>query len=229
MKHLLVFMLLASGASFGQSSGKVWTELGVTGGITKDLDWGLEFSSRYGSNGLETFFPQATFKYKVTKWFRPSIDYRFIGDKQQAGYFDYSHRINLNADFRYTLDRLTMKSRIRYQYSFDRLVASESYDPEFDQAIRGKLAFSYDINDFFLTPEVSGELFYNPMFGPYGQQINKLRLFAGVSFDLNNAHSVSVGYMYDTKINLPKPGTRHILNLSYSYEIGAKKDKKKKK
>jgi hypothetical protein len=86
-----------------------------------------------------------------------------------------------------------------------------------------KLEGSYDINNFFLTPVISGELFYDPMYGPYGQQINKLRLYGGVDFDLNNSHGIAVGYLYDTKINLPDPRTRHVLNLSYSYQIGGKK------
>lgn len=214
-----------------QNEGKVWTEVGIGGKITKDLEWGADLTTRFGSYGLETFFPQASFKYKVTKWFRPSIDYRFIADREVEGYYTFSNRINLNTEFRYNFDRLYLKSRIRYQYAFNRLSNSASYDPEFDQAIRFKLEGKYDINDFFLSPVLSGELFYDPQYGPYGQRINKLRAFAGVELDLNSPHSISAGYLYDTRINLPNPRVRHVLSLGYSYDLGwedSKSDKKKR-
>lgn len=216
---------------FSQNEGKIWTEVGVAGKITKELEWGADVTMRFGSYGLETFFPQASVKYKVTKWFRPSIDYRFIADREIQGYYSFSNRINLNAEFRHNFDRLYLKSRIRYQYAFNRLSNSDSYDPEFDQAFRFKLEAKYDVNDFFLSPIISGELFYDPQYGPYGQRINKLRAFAGFDLDLNSAHNISFGYLYDTRVNLPNPRDRHVLSFNYSYDLSweeVKSDKKKK-
>ncbi len=224
MRILLVGFCVLSFHGLSQlNEGQIWIETGVTGKVIKDLDWGVELTNRFGSNGLQTLFPQATLKYKVTKWLRPSIEYRFISSRQQEGYHLNSHRINFNAEFRHSFDRLTLKSRLRYQFGFRSLSNTSAYEPEFDRAFRLKLEGSYDINNFFLTPVISGELFYDPMYGPYGQQINKLRLYGGVDFDLNNSHGIAVGYLYDTKINLPDPRTRHVLNLSYSYQIGGKK------
>lgn len=224
-----IFLIFLPFAVFGQNEGKVWTELGVGGKITKDLEWGVDITTRFGAYGVETFFPQATLKYKVTKWFRPSIDYRFIADRELQGYYNYSNRINLNAEFRHNFDRLYLKSRIRYQYAFGRLSNSGSYDPEFDQAFRFKLEAKYDVNDFFMSPVVSGELFYDPQFGPYGQRFNKLRAFAGFELDLNSPHSISFGYLYDARINLPNPRNRHVLSLSYSYDLSWKEEKSDKK
>lgn len=230
LRKILLFIFLPS-VVFAQNEGKVWAELGVGGKITDDLEWGVDVTTRFGGYGMETFFPQASLKYKVTKWFRPSIDYRFIADRQQAGYYTFSNRINFNAEFRHKMERLSLKSRIRYQYGFNRLVNSAQYDPEFDQALRFKLEAKYDLNDFLLSPVVSGELFYDPKYGPYGQRINKARVFAGFDLDLNNAHSISFGYLYDARINLPNPRNRHVLSLSYAYDLSweeEKKDKKKK-
>jgi hypothetical protein len=223
---LLIFLPLFV---FAQNEGKIWTEVGVGGKITKELEWGVDISSRFGPYGLETFFPQASFKYKVTKWFRPSVDYRMIADREVQGNYSFSNRINLNAEFRHNFDRIYLKSRIRYQYAFNSLSGSASYDPEFDQALRLKLEGKYDINDFFLSPIVSGELFYDPQYGPYGQRINKTRVFAGFDLDLNSAHNISFGYLYDTRINLPNPRNRHVLSLSYSYDLSWEEEKSKKK
>lgn len=227
ISFLLAFLPISL---FGQSSGKVWTEVGVKGSIIKDLDYGVEVTNRFGSTGLETFFPQVSLKYKVTKWFRPSVDYRMIFDQDEFGNYSYSNRLNVNAEVRHAFfERLFISGRVRYQYSFDRFVAAESYDAEFDQALRFKPEVSYDINDVFLTPVVSIEYFLNPTYGPLGQRFTKYRFFAGLDLDIDSPHGISVGYILDQEINLPYPERKHILSVSYSYDLGweGKKDKKK--
>lgn len=216
---LIIFILPFS--LFSQSNeGKIWTEVGVNGKIVKDLDWSADLTTRFGINGLETIFPSVNIKYKVKKWFKPSVEYRYIVDRDNFDTYLNSHRLNFNADFKHTFDRLSLKTRLRYQYSFDRLINSELYNPEFDQAIRLKLGGSYDLKSSFLSPVISAELFYNPNYGPYGQQLTKFRVFAGVDVEMDGPHEISVGYIFDNRINLSRPLTKHILSLGYSYKIG---------
>jgi hypothetical protein len=224
---LLVFLPLTL---LGQSSGKVWTEVGLKGSLLKDLDYGVEVTNRFGATGLETFFPQVSFRYKVTKWFRPSLDYRLIFNQDDYGNYGYSNRLNANAEFRHTFfKRLTLAGRVRYQYSFDRFIAAANYEAEFDQAIRFKPQVSYDINNVFLTPTVSIEYFLNPSYGPLGQRFTKYRFYAGVDLDIDSPHGIYIGYILDQEINLPYPERKHILSIAYSYDLGweSKKDKKK--
>jgi hypothetical protein len=230
MKKLILLQIFFPLVLLGQGAGKVWTEIEVKGSLLKGLDYGLELSNRFGETGLEKFFPQIRLKYKVTKWFRPSIDYRMVFDIDDYGNYGFSHRLNMNAEMRHTLfDRLVVSGRVRYQYSFDRFVAVENYDAEFDQAIRFKPQVSYDINDLFLTPTVSIEYFLNPSYGPFGQRFTKRRFFAGVDLDIDSPHGISVGYILDQEINLPYPERKHILSISYAYDLGWKSKKSNKK
>lgn len=229
MHKLFLLLCFSPLLLFGQGSGKVWSEIGLKGDITKKLNWGLELNTRFGSNGLETYFPQATLKYKVTKWFSPSMDYRAIFDQEKNGNYSFSNRLNFNANFKYLVDRFTFAGRIRYQYAFNRIQAINEYNVEFDQAIRIKPEITYDINNSVFSPIVSVEFFYDPNYGPYGQRFTKYRAFAGIELELDGPHSISFGYILDQKIQVPNPKTRHILSLSYSYDFGAKKKKKKKK
>lgn len=209
---------------YSQGTGKVWTELGVKGEITSNLDWAAEANTRFGSNGVETFFPQVSLKYKAYKWFRPSADYRAIFDREKNGNYSFSNRLNLNAEFKHLLKRTTFEMRFRYQYSFNRLVSDENYDAEFDEAFRIKPSVSYDINNSIFSPVISLEYFYNPAFGDLGKRFTKLRMFAGVELELDGPHKVSFGYIFDQRINLPNPRTRHILSLSYAYSLKTKND-----
>ena len=200
----------------------LWADLGVKGKFTKDLEWGVSFTSRVGSATNQTFFPQVTLKYKVTKWFKPSIDYRGVYKLDEYGNYLFSNRLNFNTEFKYAKKRLDLRARLRYQYSFNALSSISGYDAEFDQAVRLKTQVQYDLNNSFLTPILSFELFYNPAFGPSGRQLSKYRGFAGVALEIEGPHDISVGYILDQQMNNPNPLTKHILSVSYTYNISSK-------
>ena len=226
---VLVFVLIFSGVCAQSTEGQVWTEKGFKGQIVKKLDYGVEWTNRIGNQGFETMFPQLSMKYKITDWFRPSIDYRLILKRQLNSNYDASNRLNFNIQFSKLFDRLDLGMRFRYQYSFDNF-SNANYDPDFDKAFRLKQSLSYDIKNSILTPKTSIEFFYNLSNGPLGKRFTKTRLFVGVDFELTGPHEVSLGYIYDQSLNLPDPDYRHILNLSYCYKIPSKKkDKSKKK
>lgn len=228
-----LFFLFTMSFSIGlfsqQQDGKVWLQTGVKGPLNKKWEWGADLTHRFGEDGLETFFSQVSIKYKLTKWLRPSIDYRAILDKDK--YFNYtlSNRLNINADLKKTVNRWGFGLRLRYQYSFSG-VGRSSYDAEFDQAIRLKPQVSYDIKKSRWRPIYTFELFYNPAYGPGGHQFTKYRMFAGAQLDLKGPHDLAFGYILDQELNTTQPDTKHIFSVSYSVDLGAvkKSDKKEK-
>ena len=58
-----------------------WTKVGIAGDVIKKMDWSLDVSSRFDNQGVATFFPQVGIEYKLKKWFKPSVEYRFIVDQ----------------------------------------------------------------------------------------------------------------------------------------------------
>lgn len=228
----LLFILsigLLSFKSFSQGRGMFWGEYGVKGKVIGDLDWGAEMTTRFGTYGLETFFPQLSLRYKVNKWFRPSLDFRSIFNKDEYGNYAYSNRLNINTDFKHEIDRIKLGARVRYQYSFNSLGNNSNYDVEFDQAIRVKPSIGYDFKGSFVSPNASVEFFYNPQYGPDGRQFKKYRVFVGVDFDFDMPHEIGLGYILDQEMNRSNPETVHILSLSYTYNLSFESKKKGKK
>ncbi|MBL4861920.1 MAG: DUF2490 domain-containing protein, partial [Crocinitomicaceae bacterium] len=177
---IILLFLGTSLSSFGQNDAyMLWTELGVRGDVIKKMTWEVELNTRFDNKGIATFFPQVGLEYKVTKWFKPSVEYRFIVDKNKYGNYKSSNRLNFNANFKKGIERFDLGLRIRYQYAFDRLSVSESYDADFDQAIRLKPSISYDIKKSIFVPTVSAEFFYNPEYGPGGRDFTKVRIGVG--------------------------------------------------
>lgn len=224
---LLVFCLNFSVIYSQSTVFQVWNELGISGKFNKDFSYGFDLTSRFGGDGLNTIFPQATLKYKLNKYIRVSVDYRLIGKKELNGNFLSSNRINGNLQFSYVIKRHSFGFRTRYQYSFSNL--GGPYESEFDQAFRFKPSYSYDINNSFLTPNFSCEFFYNPLVGESGKQFTRIRYYVGLEMELDGPHGLELGYYYDQKIREANPVNRSILNLSYSYAIGQTKKKEPKK
>ncbi len=219
MKHLAFLAFIFTGLSASsQHEFQVWAELGTSGKVVKRLDWSLDLNSRFGNSGLETFFPQVGLEYKVKKWFRPSIDYRYILDKDKYGNLLGAHRINFNANFEKSFKRWSSDARVRYQYAFNRLASSESFDADLDQSLRFKASVKYDINNSIFTPLFNAELFYDPQFGPNGPSFSKIRMQLGSQFELKGPHKVSVKYQLDKSFEYGKD-LRHVMSVSYAYKL----------
>lgn len=217
--YLFLFIIGFSGTAQCQDEFKVWTEVGVRGDVIKRLDWMLELNSRFGDGTVETFFPQVGMEYKVKKWLKPSVEYRFIVDKNKYGNYKPSHRLNFNVNYKENFDRIGVGVRLRYQYAFDRLGSNTSYDADFDQAFRIKTSGQYDIKKSIFTPVASAEFFYNPEFGPSGREFSKMRLAFGTKLELDGPHSASVKYQLDKRFHDYSAGLRHVLSLSYGYKL----------
>ncbi len=224
--YLFLFAAFLCLRVFGQgTSFQVWTENAIRGRITKKIDWGVSLTNRFQDLKLVTVFPQLSLKFKVVDWFKPSLDYRFIANRENNGNYTSNHRINFNLQFEKEIKRLSLGFRFRYQYSFRGINAN--YEPEFDNAIRFKPSLVYDIKGSILSPVLSSEFFYNPSIGLYGQRFTRIRSFVGIDINLKGPHELQLGYFFDKRINLPRLENRQVLNLQYTFSIFGKKKKDK--
>lgn len=226
MRHLILCFLLFPFLANSQNSTvfQVWNEAGISYKIDKKQSLAFDLTTRHAAGGLRTFFPQVSYKYKLNKYIRPSIDYRYIGSRNNEGNFEFQHRINANLQFNQEFERLQLGLRLRYQYSTNRL--AENFEPEFGQAIRIKPSLAYDLPKTDLEPQVSMEFFTGPMDGQNGYHLNRIRWSVGLAYTFEGPHSLEVAYLYDQRIMSPGALNRAILNFSYGYSLGNKTSKK---
>jgi hypothetical protein len=221
MKRLFLFFFLsASLTSIAQTvepdGFMLWTELGAKGKLVKDLGWSADINTRFVP-GVQTFFPQVGFNYKVAPWFKPSIEYRFVVGKNKYNNYKSSSRLNFNLNFKHDLKRFYGSFRIRYQSSFS-AINSEEYDGDFDQAFRFKPAIEYKIRKSRFIPGVSAEWFLNPAYGP-SRGVTKVRVCVGTTIELKGPQEVSVKYQLDKKLQKYSAGMRHVISIGYGYKF----------
>ncbi len=214
----IILFLTVTFTSFSQNNDyMLWTKIGVKGKLNKQFSYAGTINTRFGGEGVETFFPQVGVEYRLMKWLRPSIEYRFIIDKNKYGNYKTSNRLNFNVELGKKVSRFNIGFRIRYQYAFNR-ISQQEYNPDFDQAFRFKPSVEYNIKGSKLSPFITSEFFYDPQFGPNGRRFTKIRVGVGSKLNLKGPHTVGFRYQFDKKFNF-KDRYRHVIALSYSYRI----------
>ena len=226
MRSIVLSLLLFPFVGLSQNSTvfQVWNEVGVGYKLDKKQSLAFDLTTRHNAGGIQTFFPQISYKYKINKYIRPSLDYRYIGSRTDEGNFTYRHRINTNLQFNYQIERLELGLRMRYQFTTNRL--ADNFEPEFGEAFRLKPSIVYDVKKSVLLPQASMEFFTGPMDGQQGYHLNRIRWSVGLGFDWDGPHTLELAYLYDQRIMSPGALNRAILNFSYGYNITSKKAKK---
>ena len=226
MRSIVLRLLLFPFVGLSQNSTvfQVWNEVGVGYKLDKKQSLAFDLTTRHNAGGIQTFFPQISYKYKINKYIRPSLDYRYIGSRTDEGNFTYRHRINTNLQFNYKIERLELGLRMRYQFSTNRL--ADNFEPEFGEAFRLKPSIVYDVKKSVLLPQASMEFFTGPMDGQQGYHLNRIRWSVRLGFDWDGPHTLELAYLYDQRIMSPGALNRAILNFSYGYNITSKKAKK---
>lgn len=228
----IVILLFASLAlpqfTHAQRDTELWLSGGVKYSHTKKLDFAGEMNVRMQPDALNTFFSEFTAKYQVTKWFKPSLDYRLVWKRNKFGNYPFSQRININANFGTDWNRFELGLRARAQANLTHTKSTESSFSDLAPGIRIKPEILYDINNSILSPVVSAEFFFNND-RDLGVVMNKIRFSAGIDFETLGPYNVGLKYMYGFSRYSPK--YEHILAFSFTrkYKGEAAKKKKNKK
>lgn len=231
MKFLIVFCLMISSNFWSQQRNEfwVWVGGGIQTKINSKLDLTVDLNSRLNNFTSQLFYPEISLKYKIKKWFKPSVDYRGLITLNKYGNYKFSNRLNFNFNFEKSIKKLTLGFRIRYQYVFTGIQYSENYSPEFDETIRLKPSLKYDLKKNRFTPTLSTEWFYDPTNGPLGHQFSNIRTSIGVNINLPGSNIMSLNYLFDQRLNgtsITNDKSKNILQIYYCYIIGEKKKKK---
>lgn len=225
MKRLILLACVVASSVHAQDRSEIWLGVGIKREVIKDVTVGFQTNARIQTAGkLQTLFQEVSIKSEHLKWFRPSVDYRFITSYAKNGNTTYSNRFNINADFRKKVKDLKLGMRFRYQLVIG---TASSAGNDLDPSFRIKPYAEWGIPDSRFTPEISAELFYDPVFGEFGRRFNRMRYGIGTTIDLPGPNTLGVTYYYGRKFNTGNPYNEHLFSLEYSYEWKKSKGKSK--
>lgn len=213
---------------------RLWCSSGIqTTVMDKKVRLGASLSARmYSNTRWDKFFPEVSARYNLSDYFKPSVDYRYVINQQRNGHeITTGHRININFNTQYEVNRFDLKMRVRFQYKFNTAAIGTTdniYDADFDNAIRLKPALKYNIEGSKVDPLLESEWYYNTANSPSGKQFTKYRFGIGVEIKLPNEHNLTLKYRYDYEFNIVDPQRFHILSLEHEYNYKPERTKGKK-
>lgn len=233
MRYLLTLLFFNSIFAFTQvkSDALLWTGLGIDIKPIKKLRLKYESQLRFDKNcsSFYTYYNELAIDYELFKKFELGGNYRY--SRQKAAFFKNDNRFCLNAKYTVKLKKLGLriKTRARYQFSFDRISQINNIIyPEYENTFRLKFDLKYK-NDALkrIQPRLFYELFkslepYNTKKG----QLNAYRIGVGIDLDLPKRQELSFKYMYDHNQHLAH-SIAHIYMIQYNYSLKLKSKKKK--
>lgn len=165
-----------------------WNRESVEGNISKNLKAKLDVEFRFGDNCSELYhqYSEMGLSYRCSGWFDLGLNYRQIYEKKGDAWRQ-ENRPHLNATFKWSWLNLKFEDRSRLEYRI-----REGKDNIF--RYRNKLTVKLPkLTEFKIEPYIAGEPFYD--FD--ANEVNKNRLYAGMSFTAVKNLKADIYYMFE--------------------------------
>jgi len=246
---ILIALALALCALIAPPSALADDDVGlqVSAGVSHKLNkkWSVggdvEFRSRNNLRTADRVGIGVSGGYKLTKWLKASAGYVLLIDNNhekltyntdgsynnwRPSYWGLRHRFNVSLTADYTIQRVTVSLRERWQYTYRPHKLTDNFD--FDEALweqvevrgkgknvlRSKLQVDWNIPHCKFDPFASVE-FYNAW------RLEKTRIAVGVDYNINKTHYLEAFYRYqildgdddDNEVNT------HIIGLGYTFKF----------
>lgn len=219
-KHFvsIISLLLYTLASFAQvNDAGLWAEIGVEKKITQA--WSLEYvhCTRFNENISEagSIINEIGVNYKLNKKSQISFFYRSNFQRQLNNMYVPVSRFCMDFSHRLKPGIFVVTGRLRFQHQQKN---SLFYDVDGSTAntVRPKISLKYPVARF--TPYFSGEV-YIPVFYNEYKPIDKVRLQAGIEYEISKQQSVDLGYLIQREFFENNPKTDFIIQLGYKFSF----------
>lgn len=221
-KIVLIFIFMST-VGFAQEAVEVrdletWSSLNLKYKINKKWEAALQGQLRLEDNSavIDQYFTQLDLEYSPYKNFSFSGALRYVKKNDHTGnvqgYEDY-FRYHLDGTYKHKWSDFKFKYRLRYQNKNEIGV-----DDIAKKYIRFKVGVAYNIKNWKLDPEVSGEL-YNAIGSDVENELDAYRLTLGTSYKLNDSGKIGLFYRFEKELNTTYPKATNIIGVKYTYSL----------
>lgn len=198
------------------TDGGVWAGVSLKKDLPNGFDLGVDIQGRTEmmSTHLATVFTDIAGEYKVNKWLKTSLTYRFGVLNEIEGFQATRHRFALDLKFDHDFGKPEFDFRLRYQAG--QRSTSEEGIADLRDAIRYKikgkmkLIKKTDISSSF-------EYFQDPDLTRYS--LTDWRWQLEIERKVKKRQYLSVGYLLQRQMNTNDPLTEHVLTIGYTFEF----------
>lgn len=214
--YILLLIVLTCAVHAQVNDAKLWLKATVEKKITPKLSATAVAATRFGENvsQLQTYYFSAGASYKLKKWMKLGVMYRHSQKRNDESFFIPRNRINVDLTFKKKFfKKLILEPRLRYQNQYSSYYTSEKGTIPNHYA-RARMQASWDLDKKY-EPYISAELYYHMKYQQ--EMFNRVRYVAGVSYEIDKHHKISIYYMHQREFNKENPERGYITGLSYKF------------
>jgi hypothetical protein len=220
-KCFICFILLAIpvSAHCQQKDFRTWFTVELEGELFNLLDISVVPEVRLWDNSsrLEGFLTEADASVPVLKYLRFGLNYRYQADMEDPGLIRNTNRYGIYGQASKKFGDLKITYRALYHQEYTDVNTSEWGKIPVIQH-RHKISLKYTMKDLKLSASTSAEMFFtiSPESASYQE---KLRLSAGMDYEITEKIGVGVGYKYQQEFFKNNPLSSHILCIGFVIKI----------
>lgn len=220
MKTFRLFLFVALFApvmALGQfTDGGVWAGVSLKKDLPNGFDLGFDFQGRTElmASHLATVFTDVEGSYKVNKWLKTSVTYRFGLLNSLEGYQATRHRFALDASVDRDFGKPKFDFRVRYQAG--QRSTSEEGISDLRDAIRYRLKGQVKL---IKKTYLASSLEYFQSLDLTRHSLTDWRWKIGVERKVKKRQYLAIGYLLQSEMNANDPLTEHVLTVGYTFEF----------
>jgi hypothetical protein len=230
ISYVLFFLILIIPITLcGQEKDfNTWLSLGLKGELFNRIDFVVTPELRLLDNStrIEAALCELEVTVPLYKYFQFGVAYRAQLDVSDQDYTKRINRFGVFAGVDYKVKRFRIAYRAIYHQEYTNMNSSELGDiPEAQH--RHKISLKYDKKKWQIKPYASAEMFFT-LKPAWNNQQRKLRTTLGIQYIINKNLSASVAYKFQQEYFKNNPSIAHILSIGLVYELGDKKNQRRK-
>lgn len=199
---------------------ETWSSVGASVKLDENSTLSLEQGLRlYNNSGeVDQILTNLQLKVKLGDLFSIAGGIRYIRDKDRGnGSFENQLRFNGDLGFKHKWDRFTFDYRLRLQTK-NELGYSKDEGDYLRNATRLKAGIHYNIKNWKLDPEFSGEIFRES--GKYMiSSFNKFRLTVGTKYKINKFMDIKAYYRFEREMGVSYPQSTNIVGFKLMFNL----------
>ena len=201
----------------------LWENIYLEKKITSKWNVHLNHEGRVDQNMTRFYYAYADvgITYEFTKHVKVMGDYVFLEKlKNNNDYWSTRHQAYVALVLKQKIGSFAISDRTMFQVQYTDVYSSE-HGMLPDYKLRNKLTIKYNNNSRY-TYYIASEMYYkvnsyNKVNLPQGRQIDRMRYFAGVFYELNKMNKIELYYLFENNFNINKPVNKSVIGIGYAH------------
>jgi hypothetical protein len=206
----------------------LWENIYLEKKFTSKWNVHLNHEGRMNQNITNFYYAYADvgITYKFTKHIKVMADYVWLEKiPQKSSFWSIRHQGYAAIVFKQKIGSFAISDRTMAQVQYSDVYSSEKGMLP-DYRLRNKLTVKYNNNSRY-TYYIAAEIYYkvNSYYKvnlPQGEQVDRMRYFAGTFYEINKMNKVELYYLYENNFNINKPTNNFVIGIGFAHYFGSR-------